>query len=516
MMRNPNSPPRPAHGQASLSVPPACHGIGRGFTLTEMLVALAVMVLALAMVTSVFSVTTKTAATSAAIADVEAVVSNFADHLQQDLEWCDPSQSILVIHGRTQAAALTEDLRQAGQYYRVMTGDPGLVDATQDPRFTATPPPQYSDPRADILMFFTNRPTASKAPATSTTLVPGSFQEKLQRGAEVSPIQVVYGHAALDTAVQVGSVWQFAGALQHIETDSPTVLSPLPAARWQLARRATALDPNTAGLDPRNGFVNTYGGEQETARIVRCYSTNANFAGDAAHLNLSDYLSLFAPGINQWDGTAHNLALWSPYQVACAAGYAGLPPPHGSLRWSATESGWVYNVLYPGGVENDHRHHVATVIEQPPAALADNLGVQLAPGCVWFQVEFLLPEDPRNGLDHPLSDQRRDTPRWVPVQPGQTYVFVPDSQENRDLVRSQIVGGGLLPDQPVSPSRLQTFAQVVPPSGTTPPVNYAGLNTLRNREVRLWPYAIRATIRVIDQRGRLEEPIVRSVVHRFD
>ena len=75
-------------------------GRRRAFTLTEMLVALAVMVLAMAMVTTVFSVTTKTASTSAAIADVEALSRNFADQITQDLEYCDPSQSILVIHGR--------------------------------------------------------------------------------------------------------------------------------------------------------------------------------------------------------------------------------------------------------------------------------------------------------------------------------------------------------------------------------------------------------------------------------
>ena len=72
------------------------------------------------------------------------------------------------------------------------------------------------------------------------------------------------------------------------------------------------------------------------------------------------------------------------------------------------------------------------------------------------------------------------------------------------------------PDTPISGSRLDSFAQVLPPSGTTPPANYNGENSRRNRAIRMWPYAIRITIRAIDQRGRLEEPIARSVVHRFD
>jgi len=32
----------------------------------------------------------------------------------------------------------------------------------------------------------------------------------------------------------------------------------------------------------------------------------------------------------------------------------------------------------------------------------------------------------------------------------------------------------------------------------------------------MWPYAIRITVRVFDRLGRLEQPIVRSIVHRFD
>ncbi len=468
-----------------------------------MLVALAVMVLALAMVTSVFSITTKTAATSAAIADVEAIASNFADQLQQDLEWCDPSQSILVIHGRTQAAGLTEDQRQAGQYYRVMTGDPGLVDATQDPRFTITPPPQFSDPRADILMFFTNRPTASKAPADN----PGSlFQWSLYRGAQQSPIQVVYGHAALDTAVQAGGGWQFANELQHIETNSSTDISPLPASRWHLARRQALLDPNTT-----NGDLQYYG----YPRLWRCYSnpsSESDLAADAVRFDHVRYLQQFQPRQSATGFT--DLATRSPYGVP-PFGSGGYTPPV-NLWWdlSSSEPYLIQSALYYEG--DPANHHVATVIEHPPAALQDNLGVHLAPGCVWFQVEFLLPEDPRNGRGHPLSDQRRDTPRWVAVEAGQTYVFVPDTSGNRELVERQIVGSGNPADAPISGSRLDTFAQVVPPSGTTPLVDYAGLNTLRNREVRMWPYAIRVTIRVIDQRGRLEEPIVRSVVQRFE
>jgi prepilin-type N-terminal cleavage/methylation domain-containing protein len=486
-----------------------------GFTLTEMLVALAVMVLALVMVTSVFSVTTKTAATSAAIADVETIARNFADQLQQDLEWCDPSQSILVIHGRTQAAALTEELRQAGQHYRVMTGDPQYVPADYDTRFDTNsaavngtaPRDQFSDPRADILMFFTNRPTASKAPATGTTLVPGSFQEKLQRGVEVEPIQVVYGHAALDTAVQTGSGWQFANDLRHIEQVDVNGLSELPASRWHLARRQVLFDV-LSGAPYWLAFPNT-----AAPRIWRCYAdpiAEQGLGADTVPFDLPRYMQEFQPRQGATGFT--DLATLSPYLLALDGSY-GTYSPAGDLYWAnATREGYlITNVLYYGGASA--YHHVATVIEHPPAALQDNLGMHLVPGCIWFQVEFLLPEDPRNGREHPLSDQRRDTPRWVAVEDGQTYVFVPDTSENRQLVEDQALAA---PDNvdSLGGTRVETFKKLVPDDVDLSP--YQGPDTVENRRVRMWPYAIRVTIRVIDQRGRLDEPIVRSVVHRFD
>jgi hypothetical protein len=90
---------------------------------------------------------------------------------------------------------------------------------------------------------------------------------------------------------------------------------------------------------------------------------------------------------------------------------------------------------------------------------------------------------------------------------------VPDSDENRRLVESQIDATGAPIDDR---KRLFSFAQVIPPRGSTPPVDYGGSPSVSNRRVRMWPYAIRVTVRAFDQRNRLEQPIVRSIVHRFD
>lgn len=506
MMRDANRSARREHGQASLSVARSrpCGTGRRGFTLTEMLVALVVMVLVMAMVTGVFSITTKTAASSAAIADVEALVRNLADQLQQDLKYCCPERSILVIHGRTQPAALSEEQRVAGQYYRVMTGDPDLAEDF-DPKFDSGADPDvngYSDPRADILMFFTERPTASKAPATYPD---DGFQEQLWRGARVAPVQVVYGHAALDTAVESGGTWEFADHPRHIEETDTNGLSELPADRWHLSRRQALLEEPAAG----SGYsVSPEFTEIDFDCITRCYSSNDEYAADAVRFSLRRYLEVFAPYTNN-SGQLMGRARKSPYLFPDIVADTSLGLAH--KPWADAHAEWVLNVLYPYG--NEENHHVATVIEQPPAALASNLGVHLVPGCVWFQVEILIPEDPRNGLNHPLSDQRRDTPRWVEVEDGQTYVFVPDTPENRQLVEHQALAAPLAVS--TIDERVSTFMQLVPPSGETD-IDYGGADTIENRHVRMWPYAIRITARVIDQRGRLEEPIVRSVVHRFE
>jgi hypothetical protein len=138
------------------------------------------------------------------------------------------------------------------------------------------------------------------------------------------------------------------------------------------------------------------------------------------------------------------------------------------------------------------------------------MGVHLLPGCAWFQVEFLMPEDPRNSLyyhdpepsDSSKYSKRWDMPRWTEVEAGRTYVFIPDTAENRNHVAQLFASSATgAPD-----GRLRDFALVDP----------TGPDTVDNRVIRMWPYAIRITVRVFDRQGRLEQPIVRSIVHRFD
>jgi prepilin-type N-terminal cleavage/methylation domain-containing protein len=483
-------------------------GFGRsGFTLIEMLVSLAVISLAMAIVGIVFAITVKTAGQSAAYSEVHNWVRQFTDQIEEDLRYCDPSQSILVLVGRTQAAALTADDLAAGRYHRVLIGNP------QDPALSGYDPEgpgldangQYSDPRADLLMFFSNRPTTSVAP------YPGLVNDPYAAGAKFSPIRVVYGHAALTDAVWNGGTGQYdlptdPGLLRHIEQTvnvNGNAFSRIPANRWHLSRVATILvPPPSAGTVADTQFTaqacwNVVGGQPYGDKAF-----GTNLPGDAAYLNVPYLLGVL--GVNWALMWSRPPALEDPYN------YTLLFPIVNSLVYGTFDA-------YPA---TPHLHHVATVLEDVPVELSSNMGVHMLPGCAWFQVEFLMPEDPRNSMEY-MTDpsasgmsQRSDMPRWTSINANPslgstTYVFVPDTQANRQAIAGQVDAAGV----PYSGSRLATFGRLdQDPNGD---VSHPG-TAVSNRVIRLWPYAIRVTVRVWDARGRLTEPIVRSIVHRFE
>ncbi len=486
----------------------------RAFTLVEMLVSLAVMSLALGIVGVVFTITTETASQAAAYSDTQNWVRQFGMQLEEDLRHCEPSSGILVLVGRTQAAALTTEELEAQKYYRVLLGDPDLA-AGYDPEFDRDVPPGYSDPRADLLMFFSNRPTVSKAPPDAP--LQGTWGELAANGTKFAPIQVVYGHAALASTRGTGPGVSFdETSLRHIEEAQgggfgAELLSRIPASQWHLARRATMLVDEPGVSDGKLVFSNSFVGD-EWERIARCMpqdGINPPMPGDLAYLDLNALLRAFSPA-SPITLDATGPVLYSPYNFYGTAGGFGSMAP-----WDGQFQLIVENLMYVNGVRTP-RHHVATVLDTVPVELRENLGVQMLPGCAWFQVEFLMPEDPRNSIaytnpdpDSTLYTDRSAPARWTAVRPGETYVFVPDTQENRAVLAVNPRTG-----QP-STRLVDTFARL--DQEVLGGDDLARPETIINsRVIRTWPYAIRVTVRVFDSRGRLPEPIVRSFVHRFE
>jgi len=460
-----------------------------------MLVSLAVLALALAVLGVVFTATTRAASQSAAYSEAHNWVRQWMQTIKRDLEACNPSESILILVGRTQAAARTPDDLAAGKFYRVLTGDATAVPANYDPEYNPQLNPQYSDPRADILAFFSARPSVSQAPPGTLT----TPNQHLAAGGKQDRVLVVYGHAALGRPVWTGTnyVMPQVGDLKHI-TQTVAVggrqLSCLPLTSWHLARRATIILPTSGtvlGQDDRFSPVAraaVVAGEP----YLDPRAGAGPLPGDAALLNLSFLLSTCNPGYAPYSGSPPMLQ--SPYRLD---------------SWPLGLRGAKDALLYEP--QNISRQHVATVLEEVPVDLQNNLALHMLPGCAWFQVEFLMPEDPRNSLAYATNPattlgQRSDMPRWTVVEPGRTYMFVPDTSENRQVIAAQVGDPPLcLPF-----GRLADFARLDP---TRP--DECGV-TVENRIIRTWPYAIRVTVRVFDPRGRLPEPIVRSVVHRFE
>ena len=450
----------------------------RGFTLVEMLVALAVLVVALSVVATVFDLTTKTTTQAAAISAVQTSVRELMLQLEQDLEQCDPAKSILVLVGRTQAAGLIDDDLPAKRFYRVLTGNPA---ADSNPEYRSSPPPGYSDPRADLMMFFTQRPTASRAPSAQPANNP------YLRGARHAPVQVAYGHASFDRVAQNSGTpptYSYANDIRHIgdQLGDGTRRSVLPAKEWHLSRRVAIIEPNLRQPPLIRLTQSAYN------RIRRCLPSGSagvgSAGGDVISLNLTALLDA-----NSTPAVLNRRAyVWNAMSEPALRG--------------------IHELLFGRQSQDINDRHLATVLNDPPADLRSNLGVQFLPGCAWFQVEFLMPEDPRNALDHPDQTQRDAMPRWVEVPHGLTYVFVPDTSENRAL----IARNGLDPlTRNVRPgARLFDFKRVDTTLGALE------IDKLSNRRVRLWPYAIRVTVRVFDTHGRLAEPLIRSFVHRFD
>jgi hypothetical protein len=351
----------------------------------------------------------------------------------------------------------------------------------------------------------------------------------LANGAKIAPIQVVYGHAALAQAIRNGTYadgtpkYDYPGINERTDIEPRNVstpaeeISPLPANRWQLARRAVILD----GVPPRPGDVPAYTFNQnyDAPRLLFCRADSPSSdymappqGGDVARVSLPTLLELFEP--ESMSAPLKGAALVIPYQDIEV-----------SSQWSGDIRTTIRQLLYPGWTQGrDWRpHHVATILEDVPPELRSNSNLRALPGCVWFQVEFLMGEDPRNSLEYtppapntipgnPNPSQRGELMRWVSAEVGQTYLFVPDTEANRALVAAQVNTTGTSGSTFAEDTRLATFAR----KDQNANAQWDKADAIPQRIIRMWPYAIRVTVRAYDSRGRLDRPIVRSIVHRFD
>lgn len=434
------------------------------FTLVEMLVSLAIMSVVLTVVGAVFFFTAETTRQAAALSETQAWVRQFTLELEADLQEIDPSKSVLVLVGReipfSQVGLTSEDVAAQNPYYadqgeRVRRGD---VD------------PDQRGLRADLMMFWTQRALTSQAPPTNPQ---DDFAVALLNGAPQSPAQITYGHASRVALRDLLNL-DYSNAT-HIHVERGGDFCPIPAAEWTLARRAIITQPaSRTKLD----F------DREWDFLISSFSDDERVAGDAAVLSFREYLQVLSDP-NE------------PYLEA---------DPYGRDRnWENEDI--INDVLYYDG-DPDERF-VAALASDAARESVTNLNLQALPGCVSFQVEFLMPEDPRNAIFYDSPDptdpdisRHYDGEQWVPVEPDATYVFLPDTETNR----ARIAGAATALNSPLW-DRLQEFAMAG--------LGVSGGSQARN--IRLWPYAIRITVKAVDENAELRDsPIERVIVHRFD
>lgn len=207
------------------------------FSLSELIVAVAILALMMLLAGQVFTLTVKSTGQATALSTVNQRLRLLEQTLREDLKHVDRNTSILVAQGRPVRAYWTK----AGRDNDTLTG--GRLDPLDG--YGHFPDPEREDadgnlvpPRADILAFFTHRPGQS-------ALFPGA----------VSYSQfVVYGHAnpceyqpdanMVKGYRQVG--WNpNVDMFPRVEDPTNPPATRVPASEWHLARRALLLMPDS-------------------------------------------------------------------------------------------------------------------------------------------------------------------------------------------------------------------------------------------------------------------------------
>ena len=146
------------------------------FSLAELVVSMGVLVLLLAMAGQVMNLTVSATGQAQALADVNQQIRTLEETLREDLARVDRDNSVMLIQGNPIQAYWTQDFKDADGDAIVANGYTHGTDAERQDPFN---PENLELPRADILMFFTEREATSNVHAN----------------VRAGLVQVTYGHA---------------------------------------------------------------------------------------------------------------------------------------------------------------------------------------------------------------------------------------------------------------------------------------------------------------------------------
>lgn len=177
-------------------------GRRRAFTLTELIVAVGILVALMAVVGGVFSLSGKAASQATAVMTVHRQLRMLRETLRQDLSGVDPTRSCMAVAAVLQSTYETPIDRENGV---------------------------LSDHRADVLMFFTETPQRSYINRIDGLGNP--------RPAE-APAQIVYGHANLaDINPTSSNPTTFPPVINFVLPIRAVESATMNASDWRLSRR---------------------------------------------------------------------------------------------------------------------------------------------------------------------------------------------------------------------------------------------------------------------------------------
>lgn len=211
---------KPLHNSTLCSFPQVS-AARPAFSLVELVVSVGVLVLMLSVAGQVMQLTVQSTGQAKALIEVNQQLRGLEHTLRADLRNLDRNRSLMVIQGNPINAYWTFDGREADDNDDPTDGYPHTLDPEREDPLN---PGQLIPPRADILMFFTQRKSSSSLNSQLSTTVQ----------------QVVYGHAELGEYAATG---EFTAGPEAFSED-PNAISPLPAEGWVLARRNVLISPN--------------------------------------------------------------------------------------------------------------------------------------------------------------------------------------------------------------------------------------------------------------------------------
>ena len=348
-----------------------------GFSLVELIVAMGILVLMMALAGQVFSVTVRSTGQATALTTVNQDLRAFERMLREDLRHVHAGSSLIVIEANPINAYWTQDGRDSDSNGDPSDGYPHLSDSEREDADGNMLPP-----RADILMLFTAR--------TATSATNPGVSSDLQ--------QVVYGHARLGEYEPVDGGSQPYAFVPDPEAfpvledgvvpglPDPEAVSPTPADQWHLANRRVLLMETPAPLASTGapGWIRP--DEPDCGDGIPCSDDEGNYRPFDAHRILqgeTDVVSEFS----------FDEMVLTP---------ANPPQPNG---WTTTgKKAWYLPAIFNGlGTRPFARSELDLT---PPAPVGDRIGHYFLPHCLSFKVEWALdPRDP--AIAGRLDSERR-------------------------------------------------------------------------------------------------------------